>query len=524
MNFIHSLYIHQSKKVLVDTFGWRRAEYHLMSWALSCLQMRNIYGNITLCANSEGAKLLIDTLKLPYAEVNTSLDNLKLPDINLWALPKLYTYSLQEDSFLHIDGDVFLFDKLPEKLLQADLIAQNMEIATEYYTSTQRELMEHFSFFPACVKNDFASGIPINAVNAGILGGNDTEFIRRYTCAAFEYINRNIHNLKNINVDRFNVFFEQHLFYSMAVEERKSVNYLFDNLIEDKGYLYLGNFHEVPFKRTYLHLIGHLKRDEITCIQMAAKLRELYPDYYYRIISIFQKHNIPIFTSFYKNRDIGINEDYSKLSETCINTYKNYQSSSNDTHLSSMMDILKPIFFTYIINESMKNDFETFSESLSSSLKKCTTFSDSYFYGRDLSAVKWFRQIFENNSDYLKTKVIRTNGAYIIESRYDWSGLFNKHYRRGIPYYEELNIEEGLFSNLIIYELFGSGFMMYDIDDIEKMIFDLLADPLSIEEIIHSLKFYFDDDVIEKHFNEYQNLIIESIKYLILYKAIQPAN
>ena len=76
--------------------------------------------------NSEVASLLKNQLGLPYDNYYTSHDDLKIPHEKLWALPKVFTYSLQKQSFLHLDGDIFFFSKLPEELLNSSLISQNV--------------------------------------------------------------------------------------------------------------------------------------------------------------------------------------------------------------------------------------------------------------------------------------------------------------------------------------------------------------------------------------------------------------
>jgi hypothetical protein len=48
MNFIQTLQIGAGKDPFRDSFGWIAPEYHLMSWALSCLQLHKLYGNTTL--------------------------------------------------------------------------------------------------------------------------------------------------------------------------------------------------------------------------------------------------------------------------------------------------------------------------------------------------------------------------------------------------------------------------------------------------------------------------------------------
>jgi len=117
MNYIHTFHINPDKDPFRYPFGWVAPEYHLMGWALSCLQLQKIYGEVSLFANSQAARLLIDTLQLPYTDVQVKHDKLTLLHPDLWALPKIYTYSIQEQPFLHIDGDVFLFNPFDANLL-----------------------------------------------------------------------------------------------------------------------------------------------------------------------------------------------------------------------------------------------------------------------------------------------------------------------------------------------------------------------------------------------------------------------
>ena len=215
MHFIQTLYINDNKDPFRDSFGWVAPEYHLMGWALSCLQLHKFYGKVSLFANSPAARLLIDTLQLPYASVSLAHDQLSLIHPALWALCKIYTYTQQEQPFLHIDGDVFLFEPFGSDLLEGELIAQNVEIATErYYIPAQKELMRHFTFFPPCIKKDFESGIPVQACNTGIIGGSNMSFFRDYASLAFDCVHKNADRLNRVNMNRFNIFFEQHLFYA----------------------------------------------------------------------------------------------------------------------------------------------------------------------------------------------------------------------------------------------------------------------------------------------------------------------
>ena len=129
---------------------------------------KKLYGNVAMYCNSEAVILFKNQLDLPYYNYYTSYDDFNIPHEKLWVMPKIFTYSLQKEAFIHLDGDVFLFGKLPDELLNVSLISQKVEKATDYYLKTQNELTGNFNYFPNCIKNDFESNIPINAVNTGI--------------------------------------------------------------------------------------------------------------------------------------------------------------------------------------------------------------------------------------------------------------------------------------------------------------------------------------------------------------------
>ena len=76
MRIIQSLWSSGQLNLLQNNFGWYAPEYHIMSWALSCLQLRQYYNKVMLYSDSISAKLLIDTLELPYTTVECKLDSL----------------------------------------------------------------------------------------------------------------------------------------------------------------------------------------------------------------------------------------------------------------------------------------------------------------------------------------------------------------------------------------------------------------------------------------------------------------
>ncbi len=80
-----------------------------MSWTLSCLNLRKFYENVELVTDEVGYRYLIEKLKLPYSSVRVELDCINTYPSSLWAIGKLYTYGIQNEPFIHVDGDVYIW-------------------------------------------------------------------------------------------------------------------------------------------------------------------------------------------------------------------------------------------------------------------------------------------------------------------------------------------------------------------------------------------------------------------------------
>ena len=127
MKIVQTLWACNKPDLLSHSAGWLSSEYHLMSWALSCLQLTQNYNDVTLYTDTVSAKTIIDELQLPYTEVHCKYDGLLKDRDELFAVSKLVTYASQNGPFLHVDGDVHIWGNLDEALLQGRLIAQNLE-------------------------------------------------------------------------------------------------------------------------------------------------------------------------------------------------------------------------------------------------------------------------------------------------------------------------------------------------------------------------------------------------------------
>ena len=261
------------------SFGWLSNKYHYLSWILSCNQLRKYYDEVELFTDSLGYSILIEKLKLPYTKVHIVLDELNIYDDNLWALTKIKSYSLMNEPFLHVDGDVFIFEPFDKKLMGSNIITQNIETTSDYYWDMWSKIKPQLNFIPE-IMNNYNNQFHNKAYNMGIFGGNDISFIKSYTDASFNFVNKNKDSLSKINAYNFNIFFEQVLLYELSQEQQINVNCLINEDIGDNEYKGFGNFEEVPKERKYLHLLGFYKKQELVCNKMSIYVQKYYPEYY----------------------------------------------------------------------------------------------------------------------------------------------------------------------------------------------------------------------------------------------------
>lgn len=289
MKIIQTLYT-GNQNLLNTHFGWCTPIYHIMGWVLSCLTLRSHHDKVILYTDPNGYKLLIEHLNLPYTSVNLRFSNWNPPYKSLWALPKILTYAEQTEPFLHIDGDVFINCNISELVNFDGLVAQHEEGYGMYYQLMEQDIIKNLPYIPSVVKNNFLSDTQNKkAVNAGVLGGTDICFFKQYTRLAIDYIYKNIKFLPMIDLPRFNVIFEQHLFYVMAHEQNKKINYLFNSEYDKDTQMSHIDFMSFN-KNKYIHMLGNYKRNELCCMQMAMYLKFHFPDYFNKVESLFLSH------------------------------------------------------------------------------------------------------------------------------------------------------------------------------------------------------------------------------------------
>lgn len=260
---------------------WCSDFYSNLSWWLSVHQASIHYPDTWLFTDDDGAKRLVDTLGLQFAHVRTDLNNLSEYDPELWALGKIYTYGRQGYPFVHIDHDVFLWEPLPEKLLRAQLLAQNPEPFLEnafYEPEVIEEVLNAVGgWIPKEWKWYRTSGRWLHGECCGIYGGNDTDFIWYMSQLALRMVTNplNLDALRKLeNKTRFVVLLEQFIPAACIDYYGGKIEYLYNDIYKS------------TWNGGYTHLMGEHKKSAKSLRILENKVKELSPETYekYRLM------------------------------------------------------------------------------------------------------------------------------------------------------------------------------------------------------------------------------------------------
>lgn len=103
MNLIYSYIPYQYSQGKVLDY------YTLLVLHLSVIQGRKLYDNVILYTNND-VKNQVEKLDIPFTHIDTEL--LSGEDAKCPSIPKIKTYAVQTEPFIHIDADTILFSKL----------------------------------------------------------------------------------------------------------------------------------------------------------------------------------------------------------------------------------------------------------------------------------------------------------------------------------------------------------------------------------------------------------------------------
>jgi hypothetical protein len=268
--------------------AWRSEATHLLSWALSVAETARHYPSTCLLTDTAGAELLVDRLKLPFRQVELTLDALdRHDDPEWWVLGKLSAYAAQTEPFVHLDSDVILWRPLPAEVTRAPVFAQN----PERFSFEDQPLYRISAFMRGIDQGggwlphewtDYADRRVNRAICCGILGGNDTAQLARYAHLAMEIIRHPKNQLifPSLGV-RDNILVEQ---YFLAAFLDWRARRTMGGVAPETAFLFPSSndaFDPLMAEQAgYTHLIGDTKTNPWVAERLAARVRRDHPRLY----------------------------------------------------------------------------------------------------------------------------------------------------------------------------------------------------------------------------------------------------
>jgi len=250
------------------------------------------YPQTALFTDDDGARLLIDQLKLPFVEVSTELNKLAHHDPGFWTMGKLYTYRAQKEPFIHFDNDLFLFKPLPEELASAPVLAQNPEPDSFYQPEfLEASLSEAGSvWLPAEWVWYRVAGSRTGGDCAGIFGGNRVDFINHFSEQAIKLVEHPDNQRGWESLEKFvpMIWVEQYLLPACVDYHRQQASSPFHDI--EIRYLFESMTHAFESDRAeqlgFTHCLGDAKLNKELAARIEARVKRDYPEHYERCLML----------------------------------------------------------------------------------------------------------------------------------------------------------------------------------------------------------------------------------------------
>jgi hypothetical protein len=241
--------------------GYNKFSDFLYTSALSIVCASRHFEEVQIISSSWGVDLF-KKLNLPITDYSNKLDEIKGISSFFWAYGKLVAYCEQKVPFVHLDNDVFLWQPLPKRMLEANLCFQSkepFELEGYGYYNKLKPCFKKAPVKPKAIKDN-----PVDdyAYNCGVCGGNDLSLFPVWKQCSEEYIfapkNQKVFFQKFPDMlIHQNLFHEQYFIASLVKKYgmRDRVVVYHDDAMKI-------NKESPPGKPIYTHLWGTLKKDK----------------------------------------------------------------------------------------------------------------------------------------------------------------------------------------------------------------------------------------------------------------------
>lgn len=498
--------------------GWIYPEYHWMSWALSCLLLRRLYDRVELYTDEIGKRVLVDILQLPYTDVHVVFDDSFVIHPKLFSLAKIRTYSLQEEPFIHVDGDLFLWNPLPENIMNAGLIASNPEVNLYFNKEVLVEMEEHFQYIPSHLK-DIHMQEHIFSSNAGIFGGSNIPFIKKYCSKAKQIIKENENSLEKVNIGHTNMLIEQISLFYLAARENIKIVYCVTEPVDHPLYKDYWRFADIP-QVPMIHPVGGCKRIPYIIHHLGHRLQMEFPEMYYRIIEHCTSENMQLRNRLYHYLD------FNSIGKKNVVKFSNLEALIPDPNVSyhrtwltiahyfPEQRVMEKELKWFVQQEGINNLLEEI-YFLETQNLQCFEWlfleaKNGGIYDAELDHYKKTSN-FMMNSKWIQKKVALKKGVRLLKVNRVWGQLNGPEPEKVLV--KVLESPENEHCVTLSTDLFTFSIRETYHDELDAIIITLIESPMQIEDVLKGLTTYFEEE-IEISNPQYQLLVFDVLKRL----------
>lgn len=164
---------------------WYDNKYQWYTLALSVYYSNLHYGNTHLIT-TKSVQDFIKLLEIPFTSVSTELEDLNY-NPKFWIVGKIKAYQIQEEPFIHLDGDLILYEK-PNSF--EDILVEKLEsFKDDFYKAGYSSLIDrsidNFKATTERFKNNEYS------YSMGVYGSNNLEINKEYCNFVFNSYEEN---------------------------------------------------------------------------------------------------------------------------------------------------------------------------------------------------------------------------------------------------------------------------------------------------------------------------------------------
>jgi len=521
-------------------------EYHILSWTLSCLQLRKHYENVKLITNAEGKELLIDHLCLPYTEWEI------IPDE---ALNECYSFLLvlgaRSQPFILVDKNVFLWSRL-------NVSEVNQGVCGFFYTRNDEDCFRSICavqkrniFVPSFVEDSINVSKGLYSFDTSVVGFTDMELYAACRNEMIDFIKLNKRALQNIDVHLIRVYLNNYFLFRYARAQNKLQDAFIEDTSENSQLSYYQIFelkgrkakvsyvpkYQLIYKEIVSGLYYTLKRMHPAYVDMVAnyvntpkELVKYQPAAPTQIVTGPAKDHQPAGNYVHPEGSNPVDKLISKYSRTLAsigvldNSHLEVKAVRDEKSLKSLVQERIDLF-SDASHRRFVEDVLGFESKRSEYIEKMSlNYSDS----GQVKVYESYERFVSLDLEGVQEIILSTGDEIsFVESEWDWSISLDVVELARLKVIYNVANPAAYFQTLLLPQrrfLMNDGIdciREYNLSDIEIIIFHIFSLPTSIKQAFTSLVGYLNQDITIGNSVNIQNIFLDRIKEFVFLGALK---